>query len=262
LQANPTDANGWYQLGRLMLSVPLLDRADMAFQRALDHDSTNISYAMNVIQLDAQRNNGGAGPTSQRAVLQLQMAGADRVKTEMLAGLVALRSGQLDKAETIWSELLKTLDNPVDRAPVEQSLSVVRERKALLQAKAANEKADVEEGSPRHIIVNVRIPESIEITESMKLFVTVKAQDGPPMPLAVRSFASFSPNLSLTLTTADAMTPQMSLNTFDQVKVEALLSHTGVASRAKGDWVSQPALVDFSQKGSRSVGVVVDQMVE
>ena len=95
---------------------------------------------------------------------------------------------------------------------------------------------------------------------SETLFVFAQAQGGPPMPLAVVRRAASELPLTVTLDESMAMTPQMTLSSFDQVVVSARISRSGSAAASSGDLQGRSAAV--SPASRPAVNVIIDQVVE
>ncbi|HEY8681994.1 MAG TPA: hypothetical protein VIM06_02385, partial [Rhodanobacter sp.] len=67
------------------------------------------------------------------------------------------------------------------------------------------------------------------------LFVYARAENGPPMPLAVARLDASQLPASVTLTDAMAMTPVMKLSSVTRVFVGARISHSGQPIAQSGD---------------------------
>jgi cytochrome c-type biogenesis protein CcmH len=92
-----------------------------------------------------------------------------------------------------------------------------------------------------------------EVKPGDTLFVYAKAEQGPPMPLAVVRKQAADLPLQVTLNDAMAMTPQMKLSSFSQVKIGARISRSGNAVSQSGDLFGEVSAVTVG----RSEPVVV-----
>ena len=72
-------------------------------------------------------------------------------------------------------------------------------------------------------------------TAEMTLFVYARAEQGPPMPLAVQRIAAPTLPVQVRLDDSQAMTPTMRLSQFERWTVVARLSRSGGAEAAPGD---------------------------
>ena len=115
-------------------------------------------------------------------------------------------------------------------------------------------------GADAGIRVTVSLDESLrdKVSPGDTVFIFARAVSGPPMPLAaVKQPVSALP-LTVTLTDAMAMMPEMKLSLFDQVTVAAKISSTGTAGPAAGDLFGEVSPVDVS--GNRAVRLIIDQV--
>ncbi len=79
------------------------------------------------------------------------------------------------------------------------------------------------------------VEEALLEADQLTVFIFAKAAQGPPMPLAVNKLKLSQLPISVSLSDADAMMPQMTLSSFDQVVVGARLSFSGQPIAQKGD---------------------------
>ena len=270
-QKEPGNASLWMRLGELMMSVPLLDPASIAFQRALDADPTDINAAMYVLQVDLQRNRGAATAVSRRAVAQLQRAGVEPLKVQMLSGLVAYRSNDLETARRIWEDLRDQM--PANqRQAVDQSLALLEQAE---QAQAQSQDSSLvaqsqsqpssqpssqphAESGPR-IFVTLAINGSIPPKPGARLFIAVK-RPGQPMPLAVRAFDRLDVSMPIEINDGNLLGPGTSLDSSESLIVDALWSMKGVAKREPGDWVSQPVTVSWAGRKQLNVALTLEPL--
>ena len=88
------------------------------------------------------------------------------------------------------------------------------------------------------------------------LFVFARAAEGPRAPLAVLRARVKDLPLAFTLDDSMAMSPELRLSRFPQVRVEARISRTGTASAQSGDLQGASAVVSSTTAGLK---VVIDQ---
>src|SRR5690606_39535661 len=88
------------------------------------------------------------------------------------------------------------------------------------------------------------------------LFIFARAVSGPPMPLAVKRLTVAQLPTTVSLSDADAMTPQLRLSNFENVRLFARISRSGDA--LKGEWVGASQALQLSGK-SETTELVIDQ---
>jgi cytochrome c-type biogenesis protein CcmH len=101
----------------------------------------------------------------------------------------------------------------------------------------APESAAAAESSAAHIVVKVALDPKYKdsVAPNDTLFVFAKAQQGPPMPLAIVRLTAAQLPATVTLTDAMGMVPSLTLSKFPQVVVGARISKSGNASAQSGD---------------------------
>jgi len=79
-----------------------------------------------------------------------------------------------------------------------------------------------------------------------RLFITARAPDGPPMPVAVLAADVASYPFEYSLSDANAMLPGTKLSDYDELAVSARLSQSGSTQRSDGDLESEIAIVQVA----------------
>ena len=88
------------------------------------------------------------------------------------------------------------------------------------------------------------------------LYVFARAEQGPPIPLAVSRHSVAELPLTVTLDDSMAMAPQLRLSKFPSVVVGARISKSGSATPSSGDLQGHSA--PLSPSGETPVSVVID----
>ncbi|MBS3798846.1 c-type cytochrome biogenesis protein CcmI [Pseudoalteromonas sp. BDTF-M6] len=247
------DAVAWLMLGRVAMTLNDYEMAMQAFDKVLAMDPENlsakVSYAQSLlIKGDEMAMNQAAKLLSQ--VLQVQPQNIDAIS--MLA-LIAYERKDWTEAKSAFELILATMTEQDPR------YAMVSERIAEIDSRLAQE----QNSEPTHQVqVQVTLAEEIanRIPHNAVLFVFAKAAEGPAMPLAVKRFEQFSLPMSVTLSEADAMMAQLSLQQFEQIQVIARISKDGDVAVALGELEgkSQP----FNRLQQPSVNVTIDTLIQ
>ncbi|WP_105213692.1 c-type cytochrome biogenesis protein CcmI [Pseudoalteromonas sp. T1lg22] len=247
------DAVAWLMLGRVAMTLNDYEMAMQAFDKVLAMDPENISakvsYAQSLlIKGDDMAMNQAAKLLSQ--VLQVQPQNIDAIS--MLA-LIAYERKDWAEAKSAFELILLTMNEQDSR------YAMVSERIKEIDARLAQ----AQNSEPTHKVqVQVTLADDIadRIPLNAVLFVFAKAAEGPAMPLAVKRFEQFSLPMTVTLSEADAMMAQLSLQQFEQIQVIARISKDGDVAVELGELEgkSQP----FNRHQQPSVDVTIDTLIQ
>ncbi len=245
LAQNPDNLEGWMMLGRSYAATGQAEQSLAAYRRAYGlapRDPTVLlSYAE---ALATQNDNQLVGEPERLIATALEIAPQDP-NGLWLAGVAALQRGDRAGAVRHW-EALEALLPPdgEDVANLRGFLAQARGEAQNAPSPAAREAAASAPtpGGPvappaGALRVEVTLAESLRARANPDdaLFVYARAQDGPPMPLAVHRAGVRDLPLSLTLDDSQALGPEYRLSKFPQVRVGARISPSGNASPRPGD---------------------------
>ena len=267
LATTPDDAEGWYVLGNSYMTLKQYDKAAAAYAtlRKLKGDQADL-LVRHADALAMSQGGALAGEPEQLILFALERQ-PDHPVALWLAGIAADRRGDIQAALRYWQRARPLFQqNPESQKELE---NLIAQAKAKLADKpdptsASNFLSDAKEtegGNTGTIKIKVSLDESLraEVADRDTLFVLARAEDGPPMPLAViRKQASDLP-LSVTLDDSMAMVPNMTLSQYDAVLVVARISKSGQTTAASGDLFGQVSAV--SPGTDRLVDVVISKRV-
>jgi cytochrome c-type biogenesis protein CcmH len=212
LKDNPEDAEGWFMLGRTLMSRQQYNEAVTAYQRSNDllPDEPGILFAL--ADALAMQNNGKLLGEPE-ALLQRGLKIAPRFPNGLwLAGMAAEQRKDYKAAHRYWSLLLPLIaDNPTSTREVQELIAMLEERDSeLAEASVSNS------GPGIKLLVDISAELKAKASPDTTVFVYAKAMQGPPMPLAVKKLQLGELPISITLSDDDAMMPSMKLSSFDQ----------------------------------------------
>lgn len=159
-----------------------------------------------------------------------------------LLGIAAFEDGRFEEAAGFWERLVAALP-PEDpsREAIQGGIAQARER--LGQPLGADDKP-AEEAAVGAASLSVEVRLGDELADKVKpgdaVFVFARAASGPAMPLAVKRLSVSDLPATVSLSDADAMTPQLRLSNFEQVRLFARISREGDATRGEWQGSSEP----------------------
>jgi cytochrome c-type biogenesis protein CcmH len=282
LAENPEDPNGWYLLGRTYASLGRHAEAAKSFERtyALVGDNTQVMLSL-ADSLAMAGNRSFAGRPAELIAKALKQSPSDPTAL-WLSAMVAQETGDYGQAlahfERLYPQLAsdpgsqeevrgmmgalqRKLGRPVELpAPVKQIAPMAGMASAAGSAGApAGGPGAADAG--RSVTVNVALSEALTAKASPgdTVFVFARAAEGPPMPLAVARKRVADLPVTVTLDDSMAMTPQMRLSSFPEVRLAARVSKTGRPTASSGDLQSDPVVIGPEQAGP--VELVISQIV-
>lgn len=239
LAANPDDADGWFLLGRTALNQGEFERAGRAFGRVAElipGEPGPLVFQVQALYLAADRRiTSEVGELIERV---LEQAPGQPIMLEILA-MDAFQDGRFSEAASLFEQVLASgVPEGERRTFLRDGLARSRELAGLPQTlpETAAASADAAASRPGTILVQVTLSEAVlaDLPANAAVFVMARPLGGPPMPLAVQRLRPAA-RLDVELTVADAMAPEMALDSVEQVEVVARVSRAGTAERGPGD---------------------------
>lgn len=256
LAQKPDDVQGWLLLGQTYNAMHKGNEARDAYGKVLDIDANNTAAMVGWAEADSvQRSDhlidGRSLELLQRAV-QLE---PDNQRGLWLLGISQFQHDQFADAAATWHRLQPLLDpgSKVAQAVTEQ-IAVAESRAGLQPASASTAAA----GPALQVEVSLSPALKNKLAPGDSLFVYARAEQGPPMPLAVAKLAPATWPMHVTLTDAMAMAPQMRLSTASRVFVGARISKSGQAIAQSGDLEGDAGVVDVASKAP--IKITIDKV--
>jgi cytochrome c-type biogenesis protein CcmH len=278
MEENPENAEGWFLLGRTYMRLSNYAGATEAFEQVVrlmpDEPAGLLSLADAMIMRDEMQ----TSPTAMALLEKTLRIDPENVTALWLLGNAAYDNGAVSGALHYWQQAYPLLS----QEPEMQAQLAGRILEAGGEIPAAPPGvADVppimpaadtmptEGGAPSAdsttdgIRVQVALsPDLIEQAEAGDIvFVLARAEQGPPMPLAVARHRIDELPLDIRLTDAMAMMPAMKLSSFDRVEVVAKVSKTGQAATQTGDLLADAQIVETGSPPD-TVQLLINQVAE
>lgn len=189
----------------------------------------------------------------------------DNLKALALSGTAAMERGDHAAAIRHWERLLGHVPAESEDAKMIAD-GIHQARQMLAQSKGGRAALDMIKEAKPGASAKASLSGTVTLTEGLRgqvgpedtLFVLARAAQGPRMPLAVMRKQVKDLPLQFMLDESTAMSPEMTLSSFDQVVVVARISKSGNATPQTGDLqgISKPVA-----PGSKGIKVVIDQAV-
>jgi len=252
LQQQPDDLQGWTLLAQTSAMLHQPAEARDAFDHVLKLDPNNaeamIGWAENDSMIrDDHRIQGRGLELLQRAV---QMH-PDSQRGLWLLGISQFQSNEYAHAAATWRLLQPQLEpgSNVAKAVAEQ-IAVADARAGGAPAAAASTATPASAPAGPALQVHVSLADALKakLAPGDVLFVYARAENGPPMPLAVARLDPGQLPVTVTLTDAMAMMPQLKLSSVPQVFVGARISHSGQPIAEAGDLEGDAGVVPVNRK--------------
>ncbi|NOS72987.1 MAG: c-type cytochrome biogenesis protein CcmI [Methyloglobulus sp.] len=247
LKAKPDNLEGWVMLGR---SYKMLERypesSDAfahAYQLAGDKADVMLSYA----EVLALSKNGDWAGTPKELVMKVLTKEPENLTGLWFAAMANAQQGDKKSAVGFLRKLEALL--PAD-APDKQQ---IRDIIANTEGQPSPVQGKVEQSTETSdISLTVQVSLANELQSSVKpedtVFIYAQAITGPKMPLAIIRKQARELPLSVNLTDADSMLPNMKLSSFKQVRLLARISKFGNAMPQPGDLIGLIEQADLADR--------------
>ncbi|HSW13730.1 MAG TPA: c-type cytochrome biogenesis protein CcmI [Solimonas sp.] len=264
LEKSPDDIEGWAMLGRSYAVLGRYNDAATAYgeanRRVPQPDADLLVSEGEALAMARERDLMGR---PQQLFQQALAIDADHGKALWYAGLAASQAQDYAAARDHWLRLSQRQDLP------EELRTALAERLQQL-AQLAGQPAPampLPTAAPAAAKGETRLKLKVSLSPELvarappgaTLFVFAKAEQGPPMPLAVQKLPGAKLPLEISLDDSMGMMPQLKLSQFDNWVVTARITAGGSVKAEPGDW-------EGSRKVSRvesaqPVALVIDRVV-
>ena len=252
LQQQPDDLQGWMLLAQTssMLRQPAdaRDAFDHALKLAPNNAEAMIGWAENDSMTRSDHRIEGRALELLKRAVQLH---PDSQRGLWLLGISNFQRGEYREAAATWRLLQPQLEpgSNVAKAVAEQiAVADVRAGGAPAGAPPSSAAATAPQGAALQVQVALAPALKDKLAPGDALFVYARAENGPPMPLAVAKLDPAQLPTTVTLTDAMAMTPAFKLSSVERVFVGARISHSGQPVAQPGDLEGDAGVVAADRK--------------
>jgi cytochrome c-type biogenesis protein CcmH len=264
LEESPDDATGWFMLGRAHMTLGEFNEAVPAIRRAYELTGDNPEIMVRLADAIAMSQGGSMAGEPEPLLIKALAMQPDNLQGLWLLGIAQSERGDNPSAIATWQRLLPLLaDDPRSQNEVNRLIADAEAAQMSNTTDAAPELAASSgqtDQSSLQVEVTIDAQMAVDLPPDTAIFIYAKAQQGPPMPLAVARHTVSELPITVTLSDADAMMPAMKLSAFDQVIVGARVSFSGNAIAEAGDFFSEVSGISRGQ--SESVRIEINEVVE
>lgn len=261
LVAAPKDAQGWLLLAQAETEMQQPDQARDAYDHVLQLTPNDTNAMVGWAEADAaSRTDHRIEGRARDLLLQAVKLAPDNQRGLWLLGISDFQDGQYADAAAIWRLLQPQLQpgSTVAQAVAQQ----IALADARVNGKPEGTDAAAQSGSTQGPALRVNVSLAPALTTKLAagdtLFVYARAENGPPMPVAVARMDASKLPTTVTLTDAMSMVPTMKLSSMPQVFVGARISHSGQAIAQIGDLEGNAGVVAVDSK--KPIHIVIDKV--
>ena len=278
LEQNPNNPEGWAMLARSYKSVGRWDDAERAFGRIGPDLEKSAEMLAELAETLVQKNNG-FGDRARSLIQQALRIEPENMLALYMGGAEAFESGRYADAAALWERLLPRLPpDGEDSRMVQASIASARERSGGARAGALaggaampqdeahrgvnkDKSAEKTAAKPSEKSVSGRVELSPALKDKASpddvVFIFARAATGPRMPLAAQRARVADLPLDFMLDDGQALMPEATISSAQQVRVEVRISKSGKAQASKGDLTGKSAAV---KPGAKGLKILVDQV--
>lgn len=263
LASQPNDVQGWMLLAQAEMEMQQPEEARKAFEQVLKLSADNTAAMVGWAQADSTVSPDHHVSDRARELLERAVKlEPDNQRGLWLLGIADFQQGHYAEAASTWRTLQPLLEpgSTVAQA-VAQQIELADARVGGTPASASSTGTTATTANQEPVLqVKVALAPALKakLASGDTLFVYAKAENGPPMPLAVARLDASQLPATVTLTDAMSMLPSMKLSSVPRVMVGARISHSGQAIAQAGDLEGDGGTVDVGSKAP--VNVVIDKV--
>lgn len=257
MKNEPSNADGWFLLGRSQMSLQRYGDAVTSFRRVNELAPDAAPVLLALANAVAMEQGGRIAGEPETLVLRALEKEPDDPVALWLAGNAREEAEDISAAIAFWKRAVPLLNNN----PEDQQELISRMRRVANDAGIQLEMAELDSAA-KTLTVKISLDETFAsaVSPDDTLFVFARALQGPPMPLAAARLRAGALPVVIQLDDTMAMMPAMKLSAFDHVKVSAKISKTGNAMPAADDLVTEEVVAQPGQPGT--IEIVISKLRE
>ncbi len=255
LEEKPDNPQGWAMLGRSYAALGRYEEGEKAFGRigpALEQSPELLGAFAEFLVRKAGGDFSGRPRELIAKSLQLD---PENMMGLYLAGVDAIQNQRWNEVIKYWEPLLKNLEPGSDDADsigagLEQARQKVGPGKTAPSSKATAKKPVAATGKTLSGRIELAPALRAKVKADDVLFISARAEGGPPMPLAALRLKVADLPYAFTLSDENALGAAQ-LSTAPAVRIVARVAKGGTATTSVGDLTGQSGVVKPGDKGIR-----------
>ncbi|MGB1199028.1 MAG: c-type cytochrome biogenesis protein CcmI [Thalassotalea sp.] len=260
LTQTPDNADLWYSYGQGLVGTRQFDQAQEAFDRVIEIEGEKADIFGAKAQASYYKSQQKITPQVQAFIDKALALDAKDPSTNILLGMHSFLAKRFEAAIGYWQIVVDDNRNNVNSDALQQAINEAKSRLSLSQ-NPANEAA-MENDIKLNAVVSLsnEIEQELALGEDKTVFIYAIPTNGARMPLAAIKVKASDLPLEVTLTDANAMTPQAKLSNASEVHLFAIVSADGGAGIKPGDFKAEVKNVDLA--ADKVHQLVINQVVE
>lgn len=259
MQANPTDPEGWFMLGKTNMALQRYNKAVLAFENLRELVGDQVQVLIHLSDAKAMLNGGSmAGEPTELIEKALELEPNNLIAL-WLTAMATEERGDYKKALPLFQRLLSRLgEDPGSAEKVRLMITKLSEQLGL-DAKEQLAKAETQASEAPASVARLKLLVKLDdkfaatVNADDTLYVLAKAINGPPMPLAVVKKKVSDLPLTIELDDSMAMLPQARLSSFSEVKLIARISPSANPIQQSGDLLAELSPVSVTNKNLQTL---------
>ena len=238
LADNPNDVEGWTTLAQLFIAQQQFSEAASAYRKIRELSGDSADLLVREADAMAMANDGELGGEPEALIMQALQLDPDHGSALWLAGIAAAARADFKTALEYWQHAEEVIPN-------EEFLLEIRRLIASAEAElddtgqsAPVSEIDTESHSVQAVVsVESSVLQQVDAEDA--LYVFARANEGPPMPLAVVRKQVKDLPLVVDLDDSLAMMENLKLSAFEEVMIVARISKSGAPVATSGDFFGE-----------------------
>ncbi len=259
ISENPNNPTGWEIAAKTYLKLQSFDKAEVAYEKLNTLVPGNPDFLAGWADATIMKNQGKYTVDARQRIEKALKISPDHINSLWISSLGSESLGKYDLALTQLQNLLKQLEG--DNEATEQ-IEIMIARNRELAGNQSNIKSEL---AIEQRIISVKVDLDISLADNIDdndvLYIFAKAQNGPPMPLAVSKHSANKFPVTTTLSSKKAMMENFTIDHFENLEISARISKSGDAIEHPGDLTSDTIVVRPTD-GEESLLLIINQRTE